>query len=301
MLPLFPKFKSLELSDRSDVEEITKIYPPYCDFNFLSMWSWDVRSEIRLSQLEGNLIVKFTDYLTGEPFYSFFGENKVNEVISTLIDLSVKEGLSPALKLVPEFAAEHVDLSKFLVVEDRDNFDYVYKVDRLAGYVGNNLRSKKNLVNRFNRSYENKIEVKYDLGGNLDVRKIAINIFKLWVEYKKLPNEDVEFEYEALLRLLDNYDGRKLITIVVFVEKKPVGFLLGDILDNETAMIHFEKGLGDYPGIFPFLMQQYCIFLKGFGVKFVNYEQDLGIEGLRLGKKSYRIDHYLKKMIVKKL
>lgn len=35
MLPEFPKMKSIELSDREDVEKITKKYPPYSDFNFV--------------------------------------------------------------------------------------------------------------------------------------------------------------------------------------------------------------------------------------------------------------------------
>ncbi|MFH1170731.1 MAG: hypothetical protein V1704_04200 [Candidatus Vogelbacteria bacterium] len=44
------------------------------------MWSWDVNGEMRISELNGNLVVRFNDYLTGEPFYSFLGDNEVNEM-----------------------------------------------------------------------------------------------------------------------------------------------------------------------------------------------------------------------------
>ena len=67
MIPQFPEFKSLELSDKKDIESFTKRFPPYSDFNFVSMWSWDIKEEIRISQLNGNLVVRFTDYLTGKP------------------------------------------------------------------------------------------------------------------------------------------------------------------------------------------------------------------------------------------
>jgi len=48
MLPEFPKFKGIELSDKEDVEKITHKYPSYSDFNFVSMWSWDIKGEMQI-------------------------------------------------------------------------------------------------------------------------------------------------------------------------------------------------------------------------------------------------------------
>ena len=93
MIPEFPQFKNLELTDKKEVEKITGKYPPYSDFNFVSMWSWDIKGEMRLSILNGNLVVRFTDYITGNPFYSFLGNNEVNDTVEKLLELSKKEGL----------------------------------------------------------------------------------------------------------------------------------------------------------------------------------------------------------------
>ena len=49
MLPTFPEFKPLELSDKNDVENFTSKFPPYSDFNFVSMWCWDIKEEMRIS------------------------------------------------------------------------------------------------------------------------------------------------------------------------------------------------------------------------------------------------------------
>src|SRR3989338_5939738 len=108
MIPKFPKFKKLELSDKKDIEKFTSKFPPYSDFNFVSMWSWDIKGEMRISILNENLVVRFTDYITGEPFFSFLGNNKVNETAEALIDLSKKEGLKPMLKLVPELVVQQL-------------------------------------------------------------------------------------------------------------------------------------------------------------------------------------------------
>ena len=70
MIPEFPEFKKLELSDKEEVEKITSKFPPYSDFNFVSMWSWNIENKIWISQLYGNLVVHFTDYLTDGTFLS---------------------------------------------------------------------------------------------------------------------------------------------------------------------------------------------------------------------------------------
>ena len=98
MIPEFPQFKKLELSDKKDVEKFTSLFAPYSDFNFASLWSWNIKDEMRLSVLNGNLVVHFTNYLTEELFYSFLGDKKINETAETTI--SVSAGI---VKLKPRF------------------------------------------------------------------------------------------------------------------------------------------------------------------------------------------------------
>src|SRR3989338_1647905 len=160
MIPEFPKFKPIELSDKTEVEKITSKYPPYSDFNFVSMWSWDIKNEMRISLLNGNLVVRFTDYLTGEPFYSFLGDNKVNETVEELLEFSKKEILPLELKLIPEEVLKDLDQIKFKATEDRNNFDYIYDVSRLAELKGNEYQSHRNSIHKFLRIYKNwKVEV----------------------------------------------------------------------------------------------------------------------------------------------
>ena len=73
MIPGFPEFKKLELSNKEEIENFTSKFPPYSDFNFISMWCWDIKGETRISKFNNNLVVRFTDYLKGNPFFSFFG------------------------------------------------------------------------------------------------------------------------------------------------------------------------------------------------------------------------------------
>src|SRR6185295_15686005 len=110
----------------------THQFPPYSDFNFVSMWSWDIKGDMRICQLHGNLVVRFTDYITGEPFYSFLGNHEVNDTARQLLELSKKEGFELALKLVPEESIKHLDNMTFHIVEDRDHFDYIFDTKSLS-------------------------------------------------------------------------------------------------------------------------------------------------------------------------
>ena len=183
MIPTFPEFKKLELSDRAEVEKITKRFQPYSDFNFISMWSWDVKKEMGLSVLNDNLVVRFSEYLTGEPFYSFLGTQKVDETAECIINLSVQSGLSPDLSLVPELAVSYFDAKKFSVSEQRDQFDYIFDLRIISELKGAKFSNKRNLINKI--TSEGKIRSEKL---NLHDPEIRFNIKKLnleWLEQKK--------------------------------------------------------------------------------------------------------------------
>jgi len=151
MLPQFPKFKELELSDAEDVQRYTARYAPFSDFNFACLWSWNIDSSVRQSELNGNLVVRLGDYVNGEVFYSFLGDSRVNDTVEALIDLSCRENLQPRLQLVPEVAACQLDPDRFAITEDDRHADYILMVDRLCTYQGARLASKRNEVRKFLR------------------------------------------------------------------------------------------------------------------------------------------------------
>ena len=303
VIPEFPHFKKLELSDKEAVESFTQHYPPYSDFNFTSMWAWDVKGEMRVSQLNGNLVVRFTDYTTGEPFYSFLGTSNVSDTARKLLDLSVKEDLNPILKLLPEVSASELDNTSFAVQEDRDHFDYIYNIEKLSTYDGNRLRSKRNFFNRFKKRYAYSI-VKLD-PSDQQVQENIRNLFRVWAANKKSDNkfdatEDSQ-EWQAVNRIFEASRDRNLIFIGMLINGNLVGFIINELLANDYALLHFEKADDNYIGIYSCLMSENAKILSIFNKKVLNHEQDLGIEGLRLGKRSFCPMYFLKKYAVRGL
>jgi hypothetical protein len=310
MLPEFPKFKPIELSDKQDVEKITHKYPPYSDFNFVSMWSWDIKGEMRLSSLNGNLVVRFTDYLTGEPFYSFLGNNKSTDTVEKLLELSKKEGLKLQLKLIPGDSIKGLDLSKLRAQEDRDHFDYVFSHKNISLYEGSDYQRHRNRVRRFinNRKYE---MITLNLADKIN-QKMLLDLIEYWVnkqkngiskkhdeDYFKI-DDDLENEFIAFKKLLSAPVDflNSLICFSLFVDGILSGFIVNEKISQDYSLAHFGKANTKYDGIYHFLMQQNSRIFLDLGINYLNHEQDLGLENLRYSKTNYKPTHFLKKYVI---
>jgi uncharacterized protein len=152
MIPIFPKFKKLELSDKSDVETFTSQIPPYSDFSFASMWLWNHKDGTVISNLDGNLVARLTDSRTGESFYSFVGTNNCNGTAAQLLEYLAEQGLTPELRLIPEVAAKELMKEEFVVVEDRDNFDYILCTKQLSLMFGSEFHSHRRKTKAFTKN-----------------------------------------------------------------------------------------------------------------------------------------------------
>jgi len=295
MIPEFPNFKKIELSDRADVEKFTRPFPAYSDFSFVSMWAWDIKGEMRLSELNGNLVVRFTDYLTGEQFLSFLGKEKVNETIDQLLTFSKKEKIKQVLKLLPEDVINKVDRKKFLIKEDRDHFDYIYKIDELKNLAGGKFARKRNQVSLFLKSHPG---ARADFI-NLKEKNIQASITNLFLEWLKRKRDSEEIfeshEEVAVSRLLLGMDDLNLIGVGVFVEDKLIAFIINEITDAGYVIAHASKIDRSYDGVNSFLIKSNAEILSTFDKTLFNYEQDLGVENLRVAKSRFRHHTFLKK------
>jgi hypothetical protein len=299
MLPQFPKFKELELSDAEDVQRYTARYAPFSDFNFACLWSWNIDSGVLLCELNGNLVVRLGDYVSGEVFYSFLGDSRVNDTVEALIDLSCRENLQPRLQLIPEVVAGQLDTDRFSITEDDRHADYILMVDRLCTYQGSRLASKRNEVRKFLRLCPQTRFEMFDLNNALIVEQCRA-LFRRWnVRRSAPPDHETEREFKAFDRCLKSQAHFPLIGTGIFADDVLVALSILQIVDNKYAFTHFEKAdMANFPGIGSFLNQQVASLLASRGIQYINIEQDLGIAGLRMSKRSYFPCGYLRKFSV---
>jgi uncharacterized protein len=299
MIPLFPEFKNIEQGDRHDVEELTHDYPPYSDFNFTSMWSWDIRGQMGISKIYDNLAVRFTDYLTGIPFYSFLGKHEIGATIETLIQYAKKEGLDPVLKLVPEASITGADMTKFIIEESRDHFDYILDNELLIECKGRALHNHANYKRRFVAEHDGSLRTEILDINDKSVQDKITTLNKHWTQ-NKVDQEKRIFpglEEEANRRYFSiDRTGQTFITIGIFKDDNLIAFTVDELVRDNFSIRHFMKGDVAFKGVYSYLVSESArILFRQFNIKLTNIEQDLGLQSLRQSKKSFSPVDFLKK------
>lgn len=300
MIPKFPEFRKLVADHKETIEAYTRIFPPYSDYTFPSLWSWNIHEQIELSDLNGNLVVRFTDYVTNEKFLSFLGNKEVIKTLEALFALieCAPDHLS-YLKLIPEHNLHGIHLSNgFEAVEDADNHDYIYRIIDLASLKRPRYHRHRNQISQFLKKYVWQI-IPLDLSRNETWAEIE-KVCEVWKRQKLQRNNNVQNDTNALSRLGDIALRTRLMGVGICVDGKLVGFSTFEFNHEAFATGLFELADMTYSGIYPHLRKQAAIRLVESGCKWLNLQQDLGIEGLRNYKTWCYPDFFLKKFIIRR-
>ena len=305
MLPQFPLFKNLELSDKVDIDTITSQYPPYSDFNFVSMWSWNVEGEMKVSQLNGNLVVKFTDYITAEPFLSFLGTNRISETVEALLTLSHATGMQEQLRLVPEISIQGLDETKFVLQEDRNHFDYILSLETLADYEAGRLTGHASFNRRLLEEHEPFLTMKTLDLNDAQNRQEIVSLTTIWMKNKVEQNKSflshLEDAVKRYLYITENKYHDSFVSVGIFHKSKLIAFTINELVDPDYSICHFMKGDNSFKGIYSHLVTKTAQEILKTGRKYINFEQDLGLKNLRQSKKTFNPVSFLKKYNLNKI
>ena len=172
--------------------------------------------------------------------------------------------------------------------EDRDNFDYLYTRLSLSTLSGKQLHKKKNHVNGFLSNYPDFTLKKLDT----DTKKDASKILDIWAtEQTNLQETD----YEAAQQALTLPEIADFLSLILYVQGVPVAWCLAELAaQGTTAVVHFEKARTDFRGSYQYINYAFAQSLPE-QVVYINREQDLGDEGLRHAKMSYKPEGFVKK------
>lgn len=201
------------------------------------------------------------------------------------------------LTRVPEMLADiwRKALPERMVAEEaREHWDYVYSVDELVRLSGNRFHKKKNLLAQFKKLYA------YDYRPlTPDCIEEVLQMQLEWCQWREAECDlTLAAENQAISRVVKEWDNLPdLLGGGIRVNGRMVAYTVAEPLDDETLVIHFEKGHSDYKGVYQAINQMFLAGLKR-PYAWVNREQDLGDEGLRKAKTSYNPVKFCKKFRV---
>ena len=287
-----------EFPDQEEVKKFTDQFLPYSDFNFANLWSWDIHQKMMIGQLYKNLVVLFNDYITGEHFLTFIGKNKITETASELIAFSKRNYHTSFLKLIPEEIAAVLSEAGFNVAHDRDAYDYIYSVEHLATMNNWSKNTSGKRIRNVLKS-DAKYVVKQSSIEEI-LKEEHLELFKKWANNKNINTHFELNEYKAFERLLQIKD-KNIEVISLYVNNLLVGFTVYEIISEDYAISHFAKVDKRYHhSISDLLNWEEAKCLDKKGIKYFNWELDLGITGLRYAKEKYHPAFFFKKFIISK-
>lgn len=284
-VPLYPDFAPLSLEMAREMSPfLVKLPDGISEYSFAGFYLFRERYQYRATIIDGLLAISGTR--RGK---SFFVTPCCGTRLRTIEELFRTHDfwklISPAfLAQNREWMAE----AGYVPEADRDNFDYLYLRSELATLSGKKFHKKKNHVNAFELSYPD-----HSLKPlNLDTRADAMSVLESWVSREANPDDTDYLAAREALELLDQFE---MTGQVLYVDGTPVAWTLAEnVADGRIAAVHFEKARIDYRGAYQYINYAFANSLPE-SVEFVNREQDLGDEGMRQAKMTYRPAGFVEK------
>lgn len=295
------QLRPLTIESKAEIEAVTTGFPPYSDFNFASLYSWDTRGETRYAIIDGYLVLRLNDYLDGSPFYTLIGNGPIREIAWHLLERAPLDGISDTLKLVPEEIGQILAGDpRFLVEHDPDHDDYILSTAALANLAGGRLARQREQRNRFVREHPNAKASTLDLGSQT-TRAEILRLFELWATTGERSQGDVADERIALTRALADAESLGLAALGIATDAGLAAANVFEILPHPGfANGHYMKTDRRYAGIGALLVQAVAEHLAAAGVVHMNTEQDMGLLGLRTAKRQLAPVRFLRKYLVRR-
>ena len=199
-------------------------------------------------------------------------------------DMLRRQGKSGNFVLVDQdFVKDNPGLANFFNVKiDLDNGDYIYSSQKLVDLPGNKLHKKRNLINQFLALYPDYICQPLK---PLDLDD-CLKLSRKWCRQRTCQELDFDHETSALKRALRNFNELELHGLKISHGGELIAFSIFSELSSNMADVHFEKFDPEIKGIGQVINWETAKSLSP-KYKYINREQDLGLEGLRQAKKSY--------------
>jgi hypothetical protein len=275
--PPYPESRPLDLEDKIPLDDLfRRLQPRISEFTFANLYLFRLAHEYRLTMVDDALVILGRGY-GGEPYFLLPPADGCEEALFRLLG----EGLT-LYGADGRFIDSYLSAGEAEIVPDRDSFDYLYLRQELAELPGNRFHRKKNRISYFSRRHAYSIEQygESHLQGCLD-------LIDEWRRVREeLENSSVALEAAANAEALRMAAPLGLEGVVTLVEGKVKAFALGERLNSDTSVCHFEKADPFMEGLYQLIDREFNRQLFT-GCTYVNREQDLGISNLRESKLSY--------------
>ncbi len=278
------EFRVIDISDKDRIEKALK-YSDFmsCEYSFANNMAWRRLADSRIAFYKDFYICgAFADET---PRFIFpAGSGDVKEVIGELRRYSETLGQPLCLTAVPGKAMDILIENfgdSFTAEYDRDSSDYIYNSSDLISLAGKKYHGKRNHLARFRElNAEFSLMTEKDFNDCITFSAVTYN--------NKAASDDHSMlaEQFAINTYFNHFHELGLKGGVIRIGGRVAAFTIGEPLNSDTFCVHIEKADTTYNGIYAGINN---LFSEAAAAehKYINREEDLGLEGLRRSKLSY--------------
>lgn len=288
-------FRAITPEDRTQYQELLALCDERgCEFSFANLYLWGRQ---RIAFLHGHAL--FFSQFNRRTVYPYpVGNGEKKEPLQAIINDAAARGIPCRITGLSEADKEIVENlfpNRFRFHCDEDAFDYVYDINDLADLSGKKYHAKRTNLNRFAEQFPHAHTEPLS-----DINIPAVEkLLHEWFESRLREDPDADFHMEraALGKALRDRETLQMCGLVLMDGERALAVTLGSLLSPNMMDVHFEKGASDVPGAYAAINCAFARYVRENypTVHFLNREEDMGIEGLRRAKQSYRPHHMIRK------
>lgn len=287
-IPPYPESRPLALTDKALLDRLCgEIQPRISEMTFAGLYLFRNAHDYRLTTVSDSIILVGKGYDNA----AYFMPPLCGEIVKAL-NFLLAEGLT-LYGADDQFIGRYLTGGALQINELRDSSDYLYLREELATLPGSRFHKKKNRISYFTNRHE--YTVSLFSGEHLHG---CLGLLDKWLRSSRDENgSSLQLEVAATSEVLQYVTELGLEGVVVIVDGKVVAFALGERLNRDTAVCHFEKADPYTEGLYQLVNREFARLLFP-DCQYLNREQDLGNMGLRNAKLSYHPLELVKKYSV---
>ena len=297
-------FRDPEIGDRQWVEERFRASGNQgCEYSFSTLFLWSGAYQQQVASMDGFVLERLRGKL-GAGYLFPAGSGPLEPVLSALEKDAAERGEPCRFFCVTPEQAERLEQlrpGQYAFPSDRGGWGYLYALDRLAGLGGKKLHGKRNHIRRFEESHPDWQVEQITMDNLAECAEMDLEWNR---RYRSLDaaGEEAEArtrldERHAMSRAFAHYEALGMDGLLLRTGGKVVAFTMGSPISADTFDVHFEKAYGEIQGAYPMINREFARWLQANrpGVRWLNREDDMGLEGLRKSKESYYPDRMVEK------
>lgn len=280
-------FRPIELGDKEIFEKYTLCHGYHnLEASFANIFIWRRVWDIQMATEENAMYLYLSNGKESFMLPPFLNDcdTSIGWALERCEEFLQSRGFWPILRGVTVPFKQKIERDcpdRYSFTEDRNNFEYVYSAQELCTLQGKKFHSKRNHINKLLSAHS----AYYRRYTNDDYDE-CMRLYMQWAENKGGLTQSYKNELAALKDALKYMDILGLVGGLLIVDGNLEAFTIGEKFGDDMAIIHIEKANPSLQGAYAMINREFVCH-EWHDLKYINREEDMGIEGLRKAKLSY--------------